>query len=233
MKSPGRSWIFAVERRALGPRQRGAEHRLRPQMGEGGLDDEPVEMLGHIVPLFLLAAPPHGDAGDLQLLAQQMAAQHGQERLERQQLDKPAAQRVRNRNGTRAHRLDQPGDAERAVDAKLQRVAVIVIQAAQDDMDGLQPAQRLQEDVPVAHRQVAALDQRDAEVAGQIGVLEIGLVIGAGSQQDDPGIGRLGFGARLTSISRSVVKKGASAWTLPSLKASARIRLTTDRFSSA
>ena len=160
-------------------------------MGEGGLDDEPVEVLDDVVPLFLLAAPPHRDAGDLQLLAQQMAAQHGQERLERQQLDKPAAERVRNRNGTRAHRLDQPGDAERAVDAKLQRVAVIVIQAAQDDMDRLQPAQRLQEDVPVAHRQVAALDQRDAEMAGEIGVLEIGLVIGAGSQQDDPGIGSL------------------------------------------
>ena len=37
----------------------------------------------------------------------------------------------------------------------------------------------------VAHGQVATLDQQQAEVAGEIGLLEIGLVVGAGRQQAD------------------------------------------------
>ena len=36
------------------------------------------------------------------------------------------------------------------------------------------PAQRLEEDAPAAHRQVAAVDQRVAQVLGQEGLLEVG-----------------------------------------------------------
>ena len=46
----------------------------------------------------------------------------------------------------------------------------------------------------VAHRQVAALDQQEAEIAGKIGLFEIGLVIGAGRQQADARIGMRGRG---------------------------------------
>jgi hypothetical protein len=56
-------------------------------------------------------------------------------------------------------------------------------------MDGLQSLGRAHEDARVAHHQVAAFDNFDAHLPRQIGVLEIGAVVGAGRQQDDGGIG--------------------------------------------
>ena len=55
---------------------------------------------------------------------------------------------------------------------------------------GLQSFHGLQEDAPVANRQVGSLHQREPEIASQIGMLEISFVIGArasaGRSADDP-----------------------------------------------
>ncbi len=53
-------------------------------------------------------------------------------------------------------RIEQAGHAERRVAAQLERVAEVVVQAAQDHVHALEAAQRLEEDAVVAHRQVAA-----------------------------------------------------------------------------
>ena len=52
---------------------------------------------------------------------------------------------------------------------------------------GCRPLERLDEDAAIAHRQVGALDEREAEIARQVRVLEVGLVVGPGRQQDDRG----------------------------------------------
>ena len=44
-------------------------------------------------------------------------------------------------------------------------------------------------DLPVAYRQVVALHQRQAEIVGEIDMLEIGFVVGTGRQQHGAGAG--------------------------------------------
>ena len=52
-------------------------------------------------------------------------------------------------------------------------------------MHGLQALQGFEVQLLVAHRQVIALHQTQAQVAGQVGVFEIGFVVGAGGEQGD------------------------------------------------
>lgn len=52
-------------------------------------------------------------------------------------------------------------------------------------MHGAQALQGLEVEPLVAHREIVALDQRDAQVARDVGVLEVGLVVGPGRQQHD------------------------------------------------
>ena len=84
-----------------------------------------------------------------------------------------------------AHGLHQAGHAQQRIAAQFQRIAEAVVQAAHDHVHRLQAGQRLQIDAVVAHRQVGAFDQRKAPVAGQEGVLEIGLVVRSRRQQHD------------------------------------------------
>ena len=81
-------------------------------------------------------------------------------------LHQAAAQRVGHRDVARAHRLHQARHAQQGVAAQLQRIAKVVVQAAQDHVHRLQAAQHLEEDAVVAHRQVAALDQRVSPGSG-------------------------------------------------------------------
>ena len=60
--------------------------------------------------------------------------------------------------------------------------------------------QRLQEDAVIAHGQVAALHQRNAEIARQVCMFEVGFVVGAWSQQHEPG--RLAVAAWTTALQR-------------------------------
>ncbi len=56
----------------------------------------------------------------------------------------------------------------------------------------LRPGDRAHIDRIVAHREVFALHQHEAEIAGEIGVLEIGLVQRTGGEQARPGLRRNG-----------------------------------------
>jgi hypothetical protein len=75
-----------------------------------------------------------------------------------------------------ARGAEQAGNTEGRVGAQFERIAEVVVQAAQDGVHPLQARHRLQVD-GVAHRQILTLDQRKAQVAGQVGVLEIGFVV--------------------------------------------------------
>ena len=166
----------------IGHAQVGAERRL---------DDQPVEIFDDVLPGRILAAPPGGHRRQFQFLAEQMPAQAGQKRHERRALQQAAAERVGHRHVARAQRLDQARHAEHRVVAQFQRVAKIVVHAAQDHIHAVEAAQGFQKDAVVAHGQVLALDEHVAEVAREIGLLEIGFVVRAGREHDDAGIVRL------------------------------------------
>ena len=117
-----------------------------------------------------------------------MAAQPGQECGLRGRFDQTRAERVGDRDVAGANRLDQARHAQHRVLAQFERIAEVVVLAAHDQVHRQQAAERLEVDAIVADRQVAAFDQRVAEVARQEGVLEVGLVVRAGRQQHDAGI---------------------------------------------
>ena len=78
-----------------------------------------------------------------------------------------------------------PGTAEHRVAAEVQRVEVVVVDAAVDDVDALQPLGRAhRDDVVVAH-EVAALDELDAHLPGEERVLEVRGVVHARREHDD------------------------------------------------
>ncbi len=59
------------------------------------------------------------------------------------------------------------------------------IHAADQEIDFLQPFERLQEHLSAARAQVRAFDQQIAEIAGDVGVREVVLVMRAGREQRD------------------------------------------------
>ena len=106
-------------------------------------------------------------------------------------LEHAGAERVGHHDAPGAQRAQQPGHAERRVAAQLERIAEVVVEAAQDGVHAPQAAERLQVHRVAAHREVVAFDQRHAELAREEGVLEIGLVVRAGREDARPAAPRL------------------------------------------
>ena len=82
-----------------------------------------------------------------------------------------------------AHRLQQTGHAQRRVGAQFQGVQPIVVHPLEQAVHRLQTLQGFEVKLLVAHGQVVALHQAQAQVTGQVGVLEIGFVVGPGCEQ--------------------------------------------------
>ena len=162
-----------------------AEHRVHALRRVSRLDDQFVEMLADIVERRLLAAPPGRHRGHGQRYAEQALANRRQEAHQRTGGEQSAAQRVGDGDPPGTRRVEEAGHAERRLAAQFEGVAIIVILAAQDDVDALEPLQRLQIHRVAAHRQVLPLDQRVAKVTGEVGVLEIGFVVRPRRQQHD------------------------------------------------
>ena len=163
-------------------RREAARHRA----GREGRHDQVVaQPRAGRLPDAGLAAPPAGVRRQLQGLAQQPVGDAGPEGTQARALEHAGAGRVGQHQLAGAHRLHQAGHAQRRVRAQLQRVEPLVVDPAQQHMHLLQPAERLQIEPVAAHRQVRALHQRDAEVAGQEDMLEVGLVARPRRQQRD------------------------------------------------
>ena len=113
----------------------------------------------------------------------------------------------------RAPRLHEARDPERRIGPQLERIAVVVVEAAEDRVDGPEAGDGLEEHAIVAHRQVAALDERKAELPGEVGVLEVGLVVRSGREHHDVRRAAVRRARRRDSICRSSRKKDDSAWT--------------------
>ncbi len=85
--------------------------------------------------------------------------------------------------------IEEPGAAQRGVGAEDQRIAEVVVDAAIDDVDALEAVGGAHVDDVVVRDQVAAFDEIDAHLAGEVGVLEVGGVEDAGREQHDIRLG--------------------------------------------
>ena len=111
----------------------------------------------------------------------------------------------------------QPRAESRAED---ERIAEVVVNAAVDDVDALEAVGGAHVDDVVVGDEVAAFDEIDAHLAGEIGVLEVGGVEDAGREQDDVGLGAAFGGERAQRGQQQlrVVLDGADAVALEELR---------------
>ena len=161
-------------------------------MGEGRPDDEVVEPLDHLGPFPLLPTPPGGDVRQFQVRIEQSAGERRHEAEQGPRLDDPAARHIAHRHGTVTDRLKQARHAEPRTGVGLEWVAPVGIDTAPEDVGPLQSRDRADVDLAVVDGQVVSLDEEDAEVAGEIGLLEVGLAERAGGEQADPRVGAAG-----------------------------------------
>jgi hypothetical protein len=78
----------------------------------------------------------------------------GQEARQRRRLEQATAERVGDQNIAGTDGLQQAGNAERRIAAQFERIAVIVVEPAQDGVHPAQAAQRPQVDAFAAYRQI-------------------------------------------------------------------------------
>ena len=91
-------------------------------------------------------------------------------------------------NVARPPGIDDAGHAEQRIGVETKRVEEIVIDAAIDHVDTLQPGGCLHVDHVVLDHQIAAFHQFDAHLLGQECMLEIGRIINTRRQDDDLGL---------------------------------------------
>ena len=131
------------------------------------------------------AAPPGRQRWQLQRLAQQVARQGRQKTQQGGRLQKGRARRVGHQQVARADGLQQARHAQRGVAAQFQRIQKLIVHAFEKGVHRLQALEGFEEQALVAHDQVAAFDQGQAQVTRQVGVFEIGFVVGARRKQGD------------------------------------------------
>ena len=113
------------------------------------------------------------------LLAEVEADHLGHVRVDRLVVGDAGADRVRERDVAGAVGVHQARHAEQAVVAEDERVEEVVVDAAVDDVDPLQPARRAVKTRLSVHDEIAALDELDAHLAREERVLEVRRVVRA------------------------------------------------------
>ena len=74
----------------------------------------------------------------------------------------------------------RPGDAKPRMRVEFERIGEIAVDAAPDHVGALEAGDGAHMHLAVAHGEVAAFDENEAEIAGEIGLFEIGFVSGPG-----------------------------------------------------
>ena len=123
-----------------------------------------------------IAEPPGRDIRQRQFAAEHRRRERRQEAQHGARFDHAGAERIGDHHGAVADRLHQTGHAQPRAGAQLQRIGEIGIETAQQHLGALQARHGADEDAVVADGQVFAFDQKKAEIAREIGVLEIGFV---------------------------------------------------------
>ena len=173
----------------------------------GGLDHAALDAWQHILQGCRFTAPPARNGRQLQFFAQQVTRQRRHEAQQRIRFKKARAWGVGHQHVAAAHGLQQAWHTQCGVGTQLQRVEPVVVDPLEQAVHGLQTLQGLQVELFIAHRQVIALHQTQAQIAGQVGVLKIGFVVGTRGQQCNVGRGTCGA-ARLDAIDQRAVGFG-------------------------
>ena len=176
-----------VVKRACGPAQLAGQCmsvvRLKRQAGgQGGADQHFCRMGADMIALGLLAAPPGGDVGQFQGPSVQRlgdARQKGQHGLAFQHAH---PQRVHQRHGSGTDRGQQAGRADAAGLVQFQRIGPMRVQPAPEHVDRHRAGDGAHLDRVILDRQIAAFQQAQAQIAGDIGMLVIGVGHRAGGQ---------------------------------------------------
>ena len=172
---------FAAQHRALvdlegqAGRERGADHH------RGGVGAD-------MVALGRLAAPPGRDVGQKQLLVAQRAGDLRHEGQKRAGFQNAGAERVDQRDVAAPHGADHAGRAEARGGVEFERVGEGRVEAAPEHVDRREPRDRADHDAAVLDREVLAFEQHEAEIAGDPGVLVIGVVHQAGREDADAAV---------------------------------------------
>ena len=160
----------------LGDQNFAARPAVGERFGERRGDDHAVELFDHRFAHVGAAEPPGRDIRHFQRGAEHGRRQRRQERQHGARLDQAGAERIDDDDLAVAHGLQEAGDAEARRGVELKRIGEVGIDAAQDHFGAAQPRHGADEDAVVAHDEVFAVDQKQAEIARQISVLEIGFV---------------------------------------------------------
>ncbi|MGZ2485328.1 hypothetical protein ACVITL_003851 [Rhizobium pisi] len=141
--------------------------------------------------LFLLAAPPGGDRGQLQILAQKMPTDGRHEGEKRPGFENAGAERIDDGDAFGAQRFDEAWRADMRILVQLQRIGEGRIETAPEHADRLEASDRAHHDAALDDGEILALKQHEAEITGDVSVLVVGLVGGTGRQHGDAVVARM------------------------------------------
>lgn len=147
-----------------------------------------------------LTAPPGGDTWQTQVFAKDRPAERLSEGEETGAFQGRCTKLIRQRDPVAVGRVYEPGHPEDGMRVQLKGIAEAGIHPAHDRVDALQSSDRTEEDLAISRRQISTLNERVAQEARQVGVLEVGLVGGTRGQENDARLlARAGDGASLAS----------------------------------
>ena len=178
---------------------RGVDRPMAPR-GNRRADHQFIEVGFDIRPVFVASAPPRRHGGQLQIFAQLTAADGRQEGHQRGCFQQSAAQGVGHHDLPAASGLHESGHAVHRVVTQLQGIGLFVVHAAQDDIDRQEAAEGLQVDARAADGQVVAFNERIAQVAGEVGILEVARTSRSGREEHDTRIVGPLHGKRLQCV---------------------------------
>ena len=161
----------------------GAENRRRLAASIDRLEHQLVHARQRVGKRRRFAEPPGRDRGHPQRLAEQAFAQTRQKAHQGARLEHAGADGVGDEDRAASCAIDQSGHTQGRIGAQLERITEIVVLTTQDGMHPAQAVDGLEPDLAIAHQQVMAFDQREAQIARQQRVLGIGLVVGARGEQ--------------------------------------------------
>ena len=150
---------------------------MLPELGERRLDHHPVERVDHLLPRLVLAAPPGRNRRHVKVFTEDVTAEPWQERHQRRGLDDAAAKTVGDEHVAGARGLNQARHAKQRVTAQFERIAEVVVEAAQNDVHRIQARKSLEVDALVANREIGSSDQREIPLPSEERVLEVGFAV--------------------------------------------------------
>ncbi|ACL60216.1 hypothetical protein Mnod_5371 [Methylobacterium nodulans ORS 2060] len=153
--------------------------------GGGGAQGQRLDIRQHLRPLGGVAAPPRGEPRQAQRLAEQVLGETRQVGGEPAALDEARSRHVARHAGAGPQGLHQAGDAEPGIRVEGERIDEVAVDPAPEHVGALEARHRAHVEAPILHQEVVALDQREAEIAGEDRLLDIGVAVGARGEEAD------------------------------------------------